>query len=60
LGASLAAVGAGAIRTTAGDYRWAFWTAGALCVVAGAAFLTIGRRSFASGDSVKGLAAAVG
>jgi sugar phosphate permease len=60
LGASLAALGAGAIRTTAGDYRLAFWTAGALCLLAGVAFLTIGRRSFASGDSVKSFAAAVG
>jgi sugar phosphate permease len=46
LGASLAALGAGVIRTTAGDYRGAFWTAGALCVLAGLSFLTIGRRSF--------------
>jgi sugar phosphate permease len=47
LGASLAALAAGVIRTTAGDYGAAFWTAGALCVVAGVSFLTIGRRSFA-------------
>ena len=46
LGASLAAFGAGAIRTVAGDYRIAFWIAGALCVLAGASFLTIGRRTF--------------
>jgi sugar phosphate permease len=46
LGASLAAFGAGAIRTTLGDYQSAFWIAGALCVLAGASFLTIGRRVF--------------
>jgi sugar phosphate permease len=48
LGASLAAFGAGAIRTFAGDYRVAFWTAGVLCVITGLSFLTIGRRSFAA------------
>jgi sugar phosphate permease len=46
LGASLAAFGAGAIRTSLGDYRLAFWIAGGLCVLAGLAFLTIGRRTF--------------
>jgi sugar phosphate permease len=49
LGASLAAFGAGAIRTTFGDYRFAFWIAGVLCVLAGASFLTIGRRAFVAG-----------
>ena len=48
LGASLAAFGAGAIRTVAGDYRLAFWIAGVLCVLAGMSFLTIGRRAFGS------------
>jgi len=43
LGASMAAFGAGAIRTMLGDYQVAFWTAGLLCVVAGVSFLTIGR-----------------
>jgi predicted MFS family arabinose efflux permease len=43
LGASAAAFGAGAIRTTLGGYDVAFWTAGVLCVVAGASFLTTGR-----------------
>jgi sugar phosphate permease len=52
LGASLAAFGAGAIRTTFGDYRSAFWIAGVLCVVAGASFLTIGRRAFVASRSV--------
>jgi sugar phosphate permease len=46
LGASMAAFGAGAIRTMLGDYQWAFWIAGLLCVLAGFSFLTIGRRSF--------------
>jgi sugar phosphate permease len=46
LGASMAAFGAGAIRTLAGDYRLAFWIAGTLCVLAGTSFLTIGRRQF--------------
>ena len=46
LGASMAAFGAGAIRTTLGDYQLAFWIAGLLCVLAGLSFLTIGRRSF--------------
>jgi predicted MFS family arabinose efflux permease len=47
LGASAAAFGAGAIRTSAGDYRMAFFIAGGLCLLAGAAFMTIGRRTFA-------------
>jgi predicted MFS family arabinose efflux permease len=46
LGASMAAFGAGAIRTMLGDYEVAFWIAGLLCVLAGLSFLTIGRRSF--------------
>jgi predicted MFS family arabinose efflux permease len=58
LGASLAAVGAGTIRTIAGDYRVAFWIAGVLCVLAGTSFLTIGRRSFTSSRPVDRLAAA--
>jgi sugar phosphate permease len=45
LGASLAAFGAGAIRTELGEYRWAFLIAGTLCLVAGASFLTVGRRA---------------
>jgi sugar phosphate permease len=43
LGASLAAFGAGAIRTGFGDYQIAFWIAGVLCVLAGLSFLAIGR-----------------
>jgi sugar phosphate permease len=46
LGASLAALGAGAIRTGLGDYRLAFWIAGGLCVAAGLSFVTLGRRTF--------------
>jgi len=45
LGASLAAFGAGAIRTSLGDYRLAFWIAGGLCVLAGLSFLTVGRAA---------------
>jgi sugar phosphate permease len=48
LGASLAAFGAGAIRASLGDYQGAFWIAGMLCLLAGASFLTIGRRVFVS------------
>src|SRR5262249_61445035 len=46
LGASLAAFGAGAIRSSLGDYRTAFWIAGGLCVLAGFSLLAIGRRTF--------------
>jgi predicted MFS family arabinose efflux permease len=46
VGASLAAFGAGAIRTVLGDYSVAFWIAGLLCVAAGLSFLTLGRRTF--------------
>ena len=46
LGASMAAFGAGAIRTIAAATQSAFCIAGVLCVVAGTSFLTIGRRSF--------------
>lgn len=58
LGASLAAFGAGAIRTVAGDYRIAFWIAGTLCVLAGTSFLTIGRRTFVSNRPMTPLTAA--
>jgi sugar phosphate permease len=60
LGASLAAFGAGAIRTVAGDYRLAFWIAGVLCVLAGMSFLTIGRRAFMSSRSMAPLVAPAG
>jgi sugar phosphate permease len=45
LGASMAALGAGTIRTMLGDYRLAFWIASVLCLMAGAAFVTVGRRT---------------
>jgi sugar phosphate permease len=48
LGASMAAFGAGVIRTELGDYRLAFWAAGVLCLLAGMSFLTIGRRTFSA------------
>ena len=39
LGASLAALGAGTIRSYLGDYRDAFWISGTLCVLAASAFI---------------------
>jgi predicted MFS family arabinose efflux permease len=39
LGASLAAAGAGAIRTYTGHYQSAFWISGAVCSLTGLAFL---------------------
>lgn len=39
LGASLAAFGAGTIRTSTGNYQWAFLTSAILCFCAAAAFL---------------------
>jgi predicted MFS family arabinose efflux permease len=45
LGASMAAFGAGAIRTWTGDYRMAFLIAGVLCLIAGASFIVVGRRA---------------
>jgi sugar phosphate permease len=47
LGASLAAFGAGAIRSGVGDYSIAFWIAGLLCTIAGLSFVTVDRRTFA-------------
>lgn len=44
LGASMAAFGAGAIRTGTGDYRLAFLIAGALCLIAGASFVLLGKK----------------
>jgi predicted MFS family arabinose efflux permease len=46
LGASLAALGAGLIRTQLGDYQHAFWVAGGLCV--GAAFMLLTSRKVGS------------
>jgi predicted MFS family arabinose efflux permease len=39
LGAAVAALGAGAMRTTFGDYSGAFWIAGVVCLLAGLSFL---------------------
>ena len=58
LGASMAAFGAGAIRTELGDYRLAFWIAGGLCVLAGLLFVTVGRRTFQTGPPVGNIATA--
>jgi sugar phosphate permease len=44
LGASMAAFGAGAIRTELGEYRLAFMIAGVLCLIAGASFVLVGTR----------------
>lgn len=43
IGAALAAFGAGFIRTQTGNYRDAFWISGAVCALAGLAFLFTGR-----------------
>lgn len=45
LGASMAAFGAGAIRTGTGDYRLAFLIAGVLCLIAGASFILLGKKT---------------
>jgi sugar phosphate permease len=62
MGASLAAIGAGAIRTRFGDYRPAIWISGAICFAAAFVFLSVGRRALqpaqapaaAAGDRVRG------
>jgi sugar phosphate permease len=56
IGASLAAFGAGAIRTSLGDYQGAFWIAGLLCLLAGASFLTFGRRVFTPAMTIPAVA----
>jgi MFS family permease len=43
LGAATAALGAGWIRTTTGDYQSAFWTSGTLCLLAAALALAVRR-----------------
>lgn len=57
LGASLAAFGAGWIRTSLGDYQPAFWAAGSLCLVAGLAFVTLGRKTLRSPSTLAPAAA---
>lgn len=44
VGAAFAAYAAGALRTATGSYTWAFFGAGALCVIAALIVLPIGRR----------------
>jgi hypothetical protein len=51
LDASMAAFGAGAIRTGLGDYRIAFLSSGVLCVIAGASFVLIGRQALHAKDA---------
>ena len=50
LGASLAALTAGVIRTSLGDYRVAFWLSGGLCLVAAALLISTGRRVTVAGQ----------
>jgi sugar phosphate permease len=45
LGASLAAFGAGTIRTHLGAYETAFWISGAVCFATAFLFLTVGRTA---------------
>jgi len=45
VGASLAAFGAGSVRTATGDYRWAFVTASVLCLMAATAFVIRPRQN---------------
>lgn len=49
IGAALTAYAAGWIRTTVGDYQPAFWASGALCLVAAALALQVGRQPARSG-----------
>jgi MFS family permease len=44
VGAALTAFGAGWIRTNLGDYHLAFWSSGALCLLAAVLALQVGRR----------------
>jgi MFS family permease len=43
------------VRTMSGGYEPAFWIAGILCVLAGTAFLTVGRRSFSSAPATEAI-----
>lgn len=51
LGASFAASAAGLIRTSSGDYRAAFLSAGALCLVAGLLVLQVSKTNRATSDA---------
>ncbi|HEX9485618.1 MAG TPA: MFS transporter [Gemmatimonadales bacterium] len=53
LGASFAALTAGVIRTSLGDYRVAFWLSGGLCLVAAALLISTGRRVTVAGQGPK-------
>jgi predicted MFS family arabinose efflux permease len=47
VGAGAAALGAGLVRTSMGDYQLAFMTSGALCLVAAVLSLGVGRVKLA-------------
>ena len=47
VGAGAAALGAGILRTTTGDYQLAFMSSGALCLVAALLALSVGRVKLA-------------
>ena len=49
IGAALTAYAAGWIRTTMGDYQPAFWTSGALCLLAAVLALQVGKRPARAG-----------
>jgi sugar phosphate permease len=53
VGAGIAASFAGAVRASTGDYRIAWLTAGALCVVAALMFFTIRERGEFAASSTK-------
>jgi predicted MFS family arabinose efflux permease len=53
LGASMAAFGAGALRTWLGDYQAAFMTAGLLCLIAAGLVIRIGRPAPTTADPVR-------
>jgi predicted MFS family arabinose efflux permease len=44
VGSAFAAYGSGLLRTLSGDYTDAFWTSGALCMIAAIMVLNIGRK----------------
>jgi predicted MFS family arabinose efflux permease len=58
LGASLAALSAGVIRTSLGDYRIAFWLSGALCLLAAALLISTGRKATVAGQGPEMVGAA--
>ena len=54
LGAAITAFGAGWIRTTLGDYQYAFWASGFLCLAAAMLALSVGRKTKAVETIVPG------